>query len=175
MGYINHLSRFKILPRVPEAIRLLNTSNFLVIVATNQSGVARGYFPISLVEEVHSFMEESLGKAGAIIDGIFFCPHYPTGKIPEFTVDCDCRKPKTGLINQAKSSFDIDISRSYMIGDHSTDLELAHNCGLDGIIVKSGYGLGTVRYILPQMAVKPCYIADDLLDAANWIIESSGR
>lgn len=170
MGYINHLSRFKILPGIPEAIRLLNENNFLAIVVTNQSGVARGYFPIELVDEVHSFMEDSLRKAGAFVDGIFFCPHYPTGNVPEYTIECDCRKPKTGLIDQALSSFDIDVSRSYVVGDHSTDLELAHNVGLKGIMVKSGYGLGGIKYILPDMSIKPSYIADDLLDAVNWIL-----
>lgn len=171
MGYINHLSRFRLIPGVPEAIRLLNENNFLAIIVTNQSGVARGYFPISLVREVHSFMEESLKNAGAFVDGIFFCPHYPTGKVSEYTIECDCRKPKTGLIDQALDSFDIDISRSYMVGDHSTDMELAHNCGLKGIMVKSGYGLGEVKYVLPQMALRPSYIADDLLDAVNRILE----
>lgn len=173
MGYINHLSRFKILPGVPEAIRLLNENNFLTIVVTNQSGVARGYFPIELVAEVHSFMEESLRNSGAYMDGIFFCPHYPTGDVPEYTIECDCRKPKTGLIDQAMGSFDIDISGSYVVGDHSTDLELANNCGLKAIMVKTGYGLGGVKYLLPNMEISPSYVADDLLDAVKWILLNS--
>ena len=90
--------------------------------------------------------------------------------MPEYTIECDCRKPKTGLIDQALDSFDIDISRSYVVGDHFTDLELAHNCDLRGIIVKSGYGLGGIKYILPKIAISPSYIANDLLDAVNWIL-----
>jgi len=171
MGYINHISRFQLLPGVSEAIRLLNENNFLAIIVTNQSGVARGYFPIELIHELHSFMMDSLRKNGANIDAIFFCPHYPRGKVPEYSRECDCRKPGTGLIDQAREAFDIDMSRSYLVGDHSTDLELAHRCNLDGIMVKTGYGLGEVLYILPQMAIKPCYIADDLLDAVKWIME----
>jgi D-glycero-D-manno-heptose 1,7-bisphosphate phosphatase len=170
MGYINDLSRFHLLPGVAEAIRLLNQHNFLAIIVTNQSGVARGYFPIELIHEVHSFMMEFLRRDGANIDAIFFCPHYPGGKVPEYSCECDCRKPGTGLIDQARKSFDIDMSRSYLVGDHSTDLELAYRCNLDGIMVKTGYGLGDVSYALPQMAIKPCYIADDLLDAVKWII-----
>jgi D-glycero-D-manno-heptose 1,7-bisphosphate phosphatase len=171
MGYINHLSRFLILPGVPEAIRLLNKNNFLVIIVTNQSGVARGYFPIDLVHEVHAFLEMSLKKEDAIIDGIFFCPHYPRGVVPEYCSECDCRKPKTGLINQALESFDIDMSGSYVVGDRHTDIELAHRSNLKGLMVKTGYGLGDIEYILPNEPIRPLHIAQDLLHAARWVLE----
>ena len=171
MGYINHLSRFHLLPGVSEAIRLLNERNFLAIIVTNQSGVARGYFPIDLIHEIHSFLMDTLRNNGATIDGIFFCPHHPRGKISEYTCECNCRKPGTGLIDKARETFDIDMSRSYVVGDHFTDLELAQRCNLDGIIVKTGYGLGEVSYTLPRMPIKPCYIADDLLDAIKWIVK----
>ncbi len=171
MGYVNHISRFHLLPGVCQAIRLLNERGFLGIILTNQSGVARGYFPLTLVHEIHAFLEEILKKEGAIIDGIFFCPHYPGGSIPEFTRECDCRKPGTGLMKKACNSFDIDMSRSYVVGDHFTDLEMARRCDLDGILVKTGYGLGDLTYVLPHMPIKPCYIADDLLDAVKWIIQ----
>jgi D-glycero-D-manno-heptose 1,7-bisphosphate phosphatase len=166
MGYINHLSRFHILPGVPEAIKLLNDNDYLVIIVTNQSGVARGYYPIGLIQEIHTFMRESLKKEGADIDAVFFCPHYPRGKVEKYTRECDCRKPKTGMIKQARESFDIDMSKSYMIGDHFKDLEMAHNCGLRSI-------MGEVDYILPRLDCKPVYVADDLLDAAKWILQNS--
>ena len=118
MGYINHLSRFRIFPGVPEAIRLLNENNYLVIVVTNQSGVARGYFPIELVENIHEYMRVTLEKQGAEIDAVFFCPHYPRSRLKEYALECDCRKPKTGMIRQALDRFDIDLTQSYMIGDH---------------------------------------------------------
>lgn len=175
MGYINHLSRFHILPGVPEAIKLLNDNDYLVIIVTNQSGVARGYYPFSLIEEIHTYMRESLKKEGAKIDAVFFCPHYPRGKVEEYARECDCRKPKTGMIRKARESFDIDMSRSYMIGDHFTDLEMARNCGLKSIMVKTGYGLGEVDYILPRLDHKPVYVADDLLDAVRWIIGQTGE
>jgi D-glycero-D-manno-heptose 1,7-bisphosphate phosphatase len=171
MGYVNHISRFHLLPGVCEAIRLLNERNFLAIIVTNQSGVARGYFPLRLVHEIHAMLEDTLKKEGASIDGIFFCPHHPRGTIPEFTRECDCRKPGTGLIKKACDSFDIDMSRSCVVGDHYTDLEMARRCDVDGILVKTGYGLGDLTYMLPQMPIKPCYIAYDLLDAVKWIIQ----
>lgn len=171
MGYINHLSRFVILPGVCEAIRLLNKNDFLVIIITNQSGVARGYFPLDLLSKVHAFLETSLRKEGAHIDGVFFCPHYPTGAVPEYSIECDCRKPKTGLIDQALESFDIDLTRSCMVGDRHTDIEFAHGSNLKGLLVKTGYGLGDIEYVLPHKSIKPHYIAEDLLDAAKWILD----
>ncbi len=169
MGYINHLSRFHILSGVPDAIKLFNKAGYLVIVITNQSGVARGYYPMSLVEEVHEYMVQTLRQEGASIDGIFFCPHYPRGEVREYAIDCDCRKPRTGLIKQAMECFDIDLSKSWVIGDHYTDLEMARNSGIPSIMVKTGYGLGEVDYILPRLDCKPLYVADDLLNAAEWI------
>ncbi|MBW2609145.1 MAG: HAD family hydrolase [Deltaproteobacteria bacterium] len=170
MGYINHLSRFVILPGVPEAIRLLNENNFLAIIVSNQSGVARDYFPIELVDDVHASLKASLKEKRAMIDGIFFCPHYPRGVLPEYCYECDCRKPKTGLILQACEAFDIDMSNSYMVGDRYTDMELAHRSNLKGIMVKTGYGQGDIKYILPNKSLKPVNIAKDLLDAVRWIL-----
>jgi D-glycero-D-manno-heptose 1,7-bisphosphate phosphatase len=175
MGYINHISRFIILPGVAEAFRILNSEGYLAIIVSNQSGVARGYFPIELLYNIHLFLKESLLSSGAVVDGIFFCPHYPRGSVPEYSFDCDCRKPKTGLIKQACGHFDIDISRSYMIGDHSSDMELAERSALKGILVKTGYGRGVAEHNLPGMTFKPCYIAEDLLDAVKWLTNKEVR
>jgi len=171
MGYINHMSRFILLPGVSEAIRLLNENDFFAIIVSNQSGVARGYFPIDLVYELHASLKASLKEEEAVIDGIFFCPHYPRGIVPDYTCECDCRKPKTGLIDQACESFDIDMSRSYMIGDRHLDIELAHRLDLSGIMVKTGYGMGEIEYIFPKKPVRPTHIAQDLFHAVSWIVE----
>ena len=171
MGYINHMSRFKVLPGVAEAIRLLNNHGFLAIILSNQSGVARGYFPIELVYDVHAYLNTYLKERGARMDGIFFCPHYPNGPVAEYGYSCDCRKPKTGLIDQALKTFEIDMSRSYMVGDRWTDLEFANRLNLKNILVKTGYGLGDIQYILPEKGITPGYIAEDLLDAVQWIVE----
>jgi D-glycero-D-manno-heptose 1,7-bisphosphate phosphatase len=170
MGYINHPSRFVILPGVPEAIRLFNRNNFLVIVVSNQSGVARGYFPIDLVHEVHDLLNTTLSEQDCVVDGIFFCPHHIRGIVPEYKRECDCRKPKTGLIEQARKAFDIDMSNTYVIGDRYSDMELAFRLSLKGILVKTGYGRGEIEYILPGKQ-QPAHIAEDLLQAAKWIVE----
>ena len=170
MGYINHVSRFKILPRVPQAIRMLNRHGFLVLVVSNQSGVARGYYPMDLVETIHHLMVARIKEKQGVIDGVFFCPHHPAGSVPEFSRECNCRKPKTGLIEQACKSFEIDLRRSFVVGDMCTDIELAHRAGLKGVLVKTGYGLGEIEYILSRKAAKPAHIAEDLLDAVRWIM-----
>ena len=174
MGYINHISRFVLLPGVAEGIKLLNSHQYRVIVVSNQSGVARGYFPIELVDEVHAHMRVLLEKDGAFVDGIFFCPHYPGGVIPEYSISCDCRKPGTGLIKKACEAFDVDMVNSYVIGDRYSDIELAMRLDLEGILVTTGYGLGDVDYVFPRLSFKPTHIAKDLLHAARWIIEQKG-
>ena len=174
-GYINHLSRFELLPGVTDAVKLLNKNNFFAIIVTNQSGVARGYYPVSLVHQVNELMTKSLEREGATIDGIFFCPHHPRGIVPEFTADCDCRKPKTGLVHQALKVLDIDMSNSYVVGDRYVDIELAIRLNLKGVLVKTGYGLGEVEYVIPEMAGKPSHVAEDLLDAVKWILKREGQ
>lgn len=171
MGYINHLSRFKILPGAAEAIRLLNSHQYLTIIVSNQSGVARGYYPIELVNEVHAHMKTLVEKAGAMIDGIFFCPHYAKGSVPEYSIRCNCRKPKTGLIEKACDAFDIDMKNSYVIGDRYSDIELAVQLDIEGILVTTGYGLGDLDYVFPRLPFSPAYVAKNLLHAVRWIIE----
>jgi D-glycero-D-manno-heptose 1,7-bisphosphate phosphatase len=171
MGYINHVSRFVLLPGTAEGIRLLNRHQYLAIIVSNQSGVARGYFPMELIDRVHAHMKDLLAKEGANIDGIFFCPHYPRGIVPEYSVECDCRKPGTGLVQKACEKFDIDMKNSYVIGDRCSDIELAERSNLQGIMVTTGYGLGDIEYVLPHKTFKPRHIAKDLLHAVRWIIE----
>lgn len=168
MGYINHLSRFRLLPRVAEAIRLLNRHGYLVIVISNQSGVARGYFPLELVHEVHNYMVNLLKKEDAHVDAIYFCPHSPDQ-------NCGCRKPKIGMIDMACRDLDINLSHSYVIGDMCTDMELARNAGMNGIMVKTGYGMGEIKYRLPKTGIRPAFLADNLFSAAKWILSNDKR
>ena len=171
MGYINHPGRFVLLPGVSEGIRLLNQNDFLVLITSNQSGVARGYFPIELVNEVHALMIESLKNEEAVIDAVFYCPHHPRGVVLEYARECDCRKPRTGLIEQACKSFDIDLSRSYVVGDRYIDVEFAHRSHLKSIVVKTGYGLGELEYVFPGKPLEPNQVAQGLFQAVQWILK----
>lgn len=168
MGYINHLSRFQLLPASIPAIARLNQAGLLVVVATNQSGVARGYFPASLIDQVHDLMGRLLAAQGAFVDAIYVCQHGPEA-------GCACRKPKPGLLYQAAQDLDIDLTRSYVVGDRFNDVQLAANVGAQGILVLTGYGRGEVEnYQGPRLAT-PAYIATDLADAAEWILADSHK
>jgi len=172
-GYINHISRFVLLPGVGEAISLLNKNNHIVVVTSNQSGVARGYFPIKLIKEINKLMVENLAIDNAHVDRIYFCPHHPNGVVPEYTRNCSCRKPNIGFIEKAKAELDIDIKASYVIGDRLLDIEFAHNANLSGILVLTGYGKGELKYIMPHQNIKPAYVARNLLSAAKWILKQN--
>lgn len=174
MGYINHPSRFVLLPGVARAVRLLNEHGVLAIVVSNQSGVARGYFPLDLVHEVHGIMREELASQGAFLDDVLFCPHHPQGTVPGYAQACACRKPKSGMVDRARARFDIDMTRSFVVGDRSSDVELAYQCRLKGVLVKTGYGRGEVRYVLPGKEHQPAHVARDLEAAVQWMLKSQG-
>lgn len=175
VGYLEHSDRLMVLPRVVEAIRLLNENNLLAVLVTNQSGVARGYFPESAVNEVHERLKNILKEEGAHLDGIYYCPHHPDVGLPEYRLDCDCRKPRTGMIEKAAKDLDIDISRSYMVGDKIIDVEFAHKAGAKGIMVMTGYGREELKHFSHEWKVHPDHIADDLYDAVKWILDQEGK
>lgn len=175
MGYINHLSRFHLLSGVGEAIRLLNQREIPAIVTTNQSGLARGYFPESLLDEVHEVMIQRLHAEGAHLDGIYICPHHPEAKEERYRLACQCRKPKPGLFVRAAEEHGLDLSRSFVIGDRWSDLKAAVACGARGVLVLTGYGRGDYNYIGPFQSVQPAYVAEDLLAAVHWILGAMKR
>lgn len=170
MGYINHISRFRLLPRAAAAIRVLNEKGIPVVVVTNQSGVGRGYFPEQLVDEVHARMRQLLIEAGAGVDGIYVCPHHPEAVIPAYRQQCDCRKPRLGLFHQAARDLAIDLSRSYVVGDRWSDLKAAAACQAKSILVLSGYGRGDLAYIGPHENIQPHHVAEDIYEAVQWIV-----
>ncbi len=163
VGYLNHVSRFRILPHVADAIRRLNEAQLPVIVVTNQSGVGRGYFPESLVHTIHELMSQQLETAGAHLDSVYYCPHT--------SVDgCDCRKPKTGMLDRAAREHAIDLHRSFVVGDRHGDIELARRAGAYSILVRTGYGEGEYLWNAPKWPLQPDFVAADLADAVHWIL-----
>jgi D-glycero-D-manno-heptose 1,7-bisphosphate phosphatase len=164
MGYINHLSRFRLLPQAVSAIRRLNEAGFKVVIITNQSGASRGYFPASLVDEVHTHLKKLLAVGSAHLDGIYACLHSPDE-------NCTCRKPRPTLIQQAARDLDLDLARSYAVGDRYNDLQTAANAGVKGILVLSGYGRGEYEYLRGAQRVQPVHVALDLGEAVVWILQ----
>ena len=171
MGYVNHLSRFHLLPGAARAIRGLNEAGLAVVVVTNQSGLARGYFPESLLEAVHAEMYRLLAQEGARLDGLYVCPHHPEAKEERFRLDCDCRKPRTGLLERAAAELGLDLGRSYMVGDRWSDLRCGAAVGATTVLVLTGYGRGDLAYVGPGQPVQPYHVAEDLERAAAWILE----
>lgn len=133
VGFLRNIDDFELLEGAAEAIKLINQSGFLAIVVTNQPVIARGEVTWDQLNEIHSKMETLLGKEGAYVDGIYICPHHPdkgySGERPEYKIDCDCRKPKPGLLLRAAKNFNIDLSQSYMIGDDDRDVQAGQNAG----------------------------------------------
>jgi D-glycero-D-manno-heptose 1,7-bisphosphate phosphatase len=168
MGYINHLIRFRLLPKVVPAIRRLNETGFKVVIVTNQSGAARGYFPVSLVQEVHEQLKMLLAGGGAHVDGIYACLHAPEA-------NCACRKPQPTLIQQAARDLDLDLARSYAVGDRYRDVQTAANAGVKGILILTGYGLGEYEYLRTTSTVQPVHVAPDLEEAVEWILQDFGK
>jgi D-glycero-D-manno-heptose 1,7-bisphosphate phosphatase len=166
VGYLNHASRFRMFPFVAPAVRRLNEAGMPVIVVTNQSGVGRGYFPESLVHEVHALMSEQLAQAGARIDAVYFCPHTSADS-------CACRKPEIGLVERAARDHAIDVKRSFVVGDRYGDIELARNAGARGILVRTGYGEGELAWHAGTWALQPEYVAGTLTEATAWILEQN--
>lgn len=133
VGFLREIEQFELLPNTSEAIKKINDSGYLAIVVTNQPVVARGEVTFEQLDQIHNKMETLLGKDGAYLDGIYFCPHHPhkgfEGEIPELKVECECRKPKPGMLLQAAKDFNIDLSKSWMIGDSDNDILAGENAG----------------------------------------------
>ncbi|MDR2870769.1 MAG: HAD family hydrolase, partial [Deferribacteraceae bacterium] len=122
-GYINDEQNFAIYPFAAQAIRMLNMHKVLAVVVTNQSGIGRGFYTMEVMQHLHAKMNMHLKSQGAFVDGIYYCPHDPNAKAAEYRIDCDCRKPKTGMLDQAIRELPIDTSRMAMVGDKYSDMQ----------------------------------------------------
>ncbi|OGP65814.1 MAG: hypothetical protein A3K22_05090 [Deltaproteobacteria bacterium RBG_16_42_7] len=159
-GYIDSPERLFIIDGAASAIKRLNSKGFRVVVITNQSGVGRGYFTKEAADSVNKKLEEVLKREGAHLDGIYYCPHHPDD-------NCECRKPRIGLLEKAKNDLAIDFKKSYVIGDKGSDIEIAQSIGGKGILVLTGSGKDEKQ----KLDHEPSYIATDLKDAVEWIIK----
>lgn len=133
VGFLTDVNEFELLDGVTDAIKMINESGYLAIVVTNQPVIARGEVSIQELQEIHNKMETLLGQSGAYIDDIFYCPHHPhkgyEGERPEYKIECECRKPKPGMLFAAAEKYNIDLSESWMIGDGENDIEAGKNAG----------------------------------------------
>lgn len=155
VGFLRNIDEFELIDGVSEAIKRINQSGFLAIVVTNQPVIARGEVTWDELNEIHKKMETLLGKAGAYIDGLYICPHHPDkgfkGEVPEYKVDCNCRKPKPGMLIQAAKDFNIDLSQSYMIGDSNRDIEAGNSAGCKESIILETNKQGVLFKIIKKI------------------------
>jgi len=174
VGYLDQIEKLKIFPNAYGAIRLINDSGMKAVVVSNQAGVARGFFTEEFVVSINDLMQSDLNKQGAKIDKFYYCPHHPEEGKGIYLRNCDCRKPAPGMLLQAAAELNIDLARSYLIGDRFLDVETARKAGAKGILVKTGYGESLLQDDGPDTATpdnKPDFIAADILDAVHWILK----
>lgn len=161
VGFLKNIGDFKLIDGVAEAIKKINNSGYLAIVVSNQPVIARGEVTIVELEEIHNKLETMLGQEGAYVDAIYYCPHHPDkgfeGERPEYKIECDCRKPKPGMLLKAAEKYNIDLSQSYMIGDSENDIMAGKAAGCRVVYVGDGELEGVVK-------------CESLLDAVEKII-----
>ncbi len=170
VGYVNHVSRVRLLPGSAAALRRIREAGFLAVVVTNQAGVARDYFEEAIVHQANQRLRDLLAAEGASLDGIYYCPHHPREGAPPYRRDCDCRKPRPGMILRAAAEMSIDLSRSYMVGDGVVDVGAGRAAGLTTVLVLTGYGRGHLEHRRDRWTVEPAHIAEDLGGAVDWIL-----
>ena len=170
VGYVNHVSRIRLLPRTADAIRRLNGAGVPAVMVTNQAGIARGYFTEALLHAVNAEMVRQLAAAGARLDGLYVCPHHPSEGEPPYRMICDCRKPRPGLLQRAARDLRLDLAGSVMVGDKISDVAVGQSVGAAGVLVLTGYGRGEWEHQRAQWTSKPDHVAKDLLDAVDWAL-----
>ncbi|MBU1150484.1 MAG: HAD family hydrolase [Proteobacteria bacterium] len=197
VGYLDRIEKLRLIPGAAEAIRLINESGMKAIVVTNQSGVARKFFDEASVDEVHARLRDMLRAEGAFLDGVYYCPHHPTEGRGDYLRTCDCRKPAPGLLLRAAEELQLDLSRSYMVGDTLKDIEAGTRAGVKGILVRTGCGKEAAHQLGPvedprrkngdmmphrvpiekagargeEAIVRPVHITGDILDAVRWLLK----
>lgn len=159
-NYVYRIDDFNFLPGVFDGLKLLRDAGYLLIVITNQSGIARGYYGERDLHDLHAYMRSQLGLQGIILDAVYYCPHHPDGVVSQYSVRCTCRKPRPGMILQAEHDLGIDLANSLMIGDKETDIVAGRMAGVGcNIIVESGHLLNANAYNISDFSASNLYAA----------------
>jgi D-glycero-D-manno-heptose 1,7-bisphosphate phosphatase len=174
VGYPNSYDLVEIYPYSFEAVQKINQAGLLAVIITNQSGVGRGLIEEPQLRDIHARMQEAFRLQGAHFDGIYYCPHHVSSLISAYDKDCRCRKPRPGMGLKAAANLGIDTSLSYMVGDKVEDVQFGLNLGAKPVLVLTGYGQASLAKLKAQ-GKAPAHVAQNLLDAVNWIIEEENR
>jgi D-glycero-D-manno-heptose 1,7-bisphosphate phosphatase len=168
VGYLDRVERLELYPWTIDAVRALNRAGLRVVLVSNQSGVARGFFTETIVDEVHRALASRLAEGGARLDAYYYCPHHPDGKVTAYAIACECRKPKRGLVDRAVRELGVDPARSFVVGDRWLDVELARSVGARGVLVRTGYGAAEEARAPAGVAADA--VVDNLAGAVSWIL-----
>ena len=171
IGYVSNPDDLVLYPWAAEAVRRINHSGLLAIVITNQSGIARGMYTEKTLDTIHARMTGELEREGASIDAVYYCPHHPEIGDVRYRIVCECRKPRIGMLSRAAREHNIDLSRSFVVGDKASDMKLAENAGLRSALVLTGYGRETAAHP-NRWPCAPDITAENLLEAVKQILDS---
>jgi D-glycero-D-manno-heptose 1,7-bisphosphate phosphatase len=172
-GYLDRLDLLELYPFTTDAIRLLNRAGYVTVVVTNQGGIGRGIIDEPFLRHVHATIDERLAAGRARMDAYYFCPHHPDAVIPELRTRCTCRKPASGMIEQACRDLSLDPARSVMIGDRRLDVLSGNGAGTRAVLVRTGHGAH--EEAMPPGAARPDAILNNLMEAVGWILRTSSR
>lgn len=172
VGYLDSLDRIRFFPWTVEALRVLHRAGYRLVVVTNQAGVARGFFDEAFVERTHRWLAERFRAAGVEIERFYYCPHHPDGQIARYRQECECRKPRPGMLRRAERELGLDLAGSFVVGDRWLDVELAQRAGARGILVRTGFGETESRH--PPSGVSAAAIVPHAFAAADWILRHGG-
>ncbi len=175
-GYIRNVQDLELIPGVAQAIRCLNEAGVLAILTTNQTGAARGFYDLAHIHALNDRLQELLKQeADAHLDAVYYCPHLEKGVVPEFALDCQCRKPEPGMIQQALERFpDIDLSRSYVLGDKASDVAFGKRAGCHSVLLKTGYGQRVLEGKYQSLPEPPEFVFEDMPQAVSRILGELG-
>lgn len=171
-GYLRRVEDLELIPGVAQAVRRLNDAGILAILTTNQTGAARGFYPLEHILALNARLSELLmTQAGARLDAVYYCPHLSKGLVPEYAIPCDCRKPGVGMIEEALRRFpQINVAGSFVLGDKASDVALGYNAGCRSILLKTGYGERVLAGKYQTLEQPPHFICENLPEAVELIL-----
>ena len=172
VGYVDRLERLQLYPWSLESVRLLRRSGYAVVVVTNQAGVARGFVREQAVTDVFDLIQERLAAIGERLDGHYYCPHLIDAPVESYRRSCSCHKPLPGMVDRAAAALDLDVSRSYVVGDRWTDVQLARAVGAKAVLVQTGYGVTQLADPPPGETADAVHA--NLLEAVGWMLSQPG-
>ena len=171
VGYLDRLERLKLFPYTVDAVRLLNKAGFKIVVVTSQNGVANGMLTEDFLHEAHGHLSRVFEAAGAKVEGYYYCPHSTHASVERYRTDCECRKPKPGMILAAARDHGLDVARSFVVGDRWRDIEMGLAAGTKAVLVETGYG--RTEATRPPVNMSGVPVVANLIEAVSWILRNA--